>query len=59
MLDIKVFNNKSLAKQSKKGKQVVSAIPATEKAFDLKCDDIVKLFRRNDALKNKIGAYDD
>ena len=59
MLDIKEFNNKSLAKQAKKGKQIVSMMPAIEKAFDLMCDDIVQMSRRNDALKNKTGAYDE
>ena len=59
MLDMKEFNNKSLAKQAKKGKQIVSMMPAIEKAFDLMCDDIVKLSRQNDALRNKKGAYDE
>ena len=59
MLDIKEFNNKSLAKQAKKGKQIVSMMPAIEKAFDHLCDDIVQLSRENDALKNKLGAYDE
>ena len=59
MLDIKEFNNKSLAKQAKKGKQTVSMMPAIEKPFDLMCDDRIKLTRPNDALKNKIGAYDE
>ena len=54
MLDKKEFNNESLAKQAKKGKQIVSIMPAIEKAFDLMCDDRIKLIRQNDAaLKNK------
>ena len=39
---MKEFNNKSLAKQARKGKQIVSMTPAIEKAFDLMCDDIVE-----------------
>ena len=46
---MKEFNNKSLAKQAKRGKKIVSMIPAIEKAFDLMCDDIVELSRKNDA----------
>ena len=41
MLDIKEFNNKSLAKQAKKGEQIVSMMPDFEKAFELMCDDRV------------------
>ena len=59
MLDIKEFNNKSLAKQAKKGEQIVSMMHDFEKAFELMCDDRVKLSRQNDALKSKIGAYDE
>ena len=58
MLDIKEFNNKSLAKQAKKGEQLVSMMPAIENAFDLMCDVIVELSTKTDALKNKISAYD-
>ena len=53
MLDIKEFNNKSLAKQAKKGEQLVSMMPAIEKAFDLMCADIVELSTKTDALKSK------
>ena len=33
-------------------------MPAIENAFDLMCEDIVKLSTKTDALKNKISAYD-
>ena len=59
MLDMKEFNNKSLAKQAKKGKQIVSKMTDFEKAFEQMCDNRVELSRRNDALKNEIGAYDE
>ena len=51
-LDVKEFNNTSLVKKAKKGKQIVSMMPAFEKAFDLMCDDIVELSRGNDASRN-------
>ena len=57
MLDMKEINNKSLAKQAKKGKQIDIMMPAIEKAFDLLCDDVVKLSTKTDALKSKIGAH--
>ena len=34
-------------------------MPAIKKAFDPMGDDIVELFTENDALKNKIGSYDE
>ena len=34
-------------------------MPAIKKAFDLLGDDIVDLSTENDALKNKIGSYDE
>ena len=34
-------------------------MPAIKKAFTLLGDDIVELSTGNDALKNKIGAYDE
>ena len=34
-------------------------MPAIKKAFTLLGDDIVKLSTENDALKNKIGSYDE
>ena len=46
MLDMKEINNKSLAKQAKKGKQIDIMMPAIEKAFDLLCDDVVKLSKK-------------
>ena len=34
-------------------------MPAIKKAFDLMGDDIVDLTSENDALKNKMGDYDE
>ena len=34
-------------------------MPAIKKAYNLMGDDIVELSRENDALKNKIGSYDE
>ena len=34
-------------------------MPAIKKAFNLMGDDIVELSTENDALKNKIGSYDE
>ena len=57
--DLKDFNQQSLTTQAKKGEQLVSMMPAIKKAFDLLGDDIVDLSAENDALKNKIGSYDE
>ena len=57
--DLKEFNNQSLATQVRKGEQLVSMMPAIKKAFDLMGDDIVDLSTENDALKDKIGDYDE
>ena len=57
--DSKEFYNQSLATQAKKGEQIVSMMPAIKVAFDLLCDDIAELSTKNDALKNKIGSYDE
>ena len=56
--DLKDFNQQSLTTQAKKGEQLVSMMPAIKKAFDLLGDDIVELSTENDALKNRIGGYD-
>ena len=56
---LKEFNCQSLATQAKKGEQLVSMMPAIKKAFSLLGDDIVELSTKNDALKNKIGSYDE
>ena len=34
-------------------------MPATKKAFNFSGDDIVELSTENDALKNKLGSYDE
>ena len=57
--DLKEFNSQSLATQAKKGEQLVSMMPAIKKAFNLLGDDKVELSTENDALKNKIGSYDE
>ena len=56
--DLKEFNSQSLATQAKKGEQLVSMMPAIKKAFNLLGDDIVELSTENDALKDKVGSYD-
>ena len=57
--DLKEFNTQSLNTQAKKGEQLVAMMPAIKKAFNLLGDDIVELSTENDALKNKIGCYDE
>ena len=57
--DLKEFNSQSLSAQAKKGEQLVSMMPAIKKAINLLGDDIVELSTENDALKNKIGSYDE
>ena len=57
--DLKEFNSQSSATQAKKGEQLVSMMSAIKKAFDLMGDDIVDLSTKNDALKSKIGDYDE
>ena len=57
--DLKDFNQQSLTTQAKKGEQLVSMLPAIKKAFNLLGDDIVDLSTENDALKSKIGDYDE
>ena len=56
--DLKEFYAQSLTTQAKKGEQLVSMMPAIEKAFNLLGDDIVELHTKNEALKNQIGDYD-
>ena len=34
-------------------------MPAIKKAFNLMSDDIIELSTENDALKNKLGDYDE
>ena len=57
--ELKEYNSQSLTTQAKKGEQLVFMMPAIKKAFDLMGDDIVDLSTENDALKNKIGSYDE
>ena len=51
--DLKEFNQQSLTTQAKKGEQLVSMMPAIEKAFNLMGDDIVELNVENESLKIK------
>ena len=57
--DLKEFNSQSLTTQAEKGEKLVSMMPAIKNAFNLLGDDIVELSTENDALKNKIGPYDE
>ena len=57
--DLKDFNQQSLSTRAKKGEQLVSMMPAIKEAFTLMGNDIVDLSTENDALKEKIGEYDE
>ena len=57
--DLKEFNSQSLSTRAKKGEQLVAMMPAIKKACSLLGDDIVDLSTENDALKNKIGEFDE
>ena len=57
--DLKDFNQQSLSTRAKKGKQLVSLMPAIKEAFTLMGNDIVDLSTENDALKEKLGDYDE
>ena len=57
--DLKDFNQQSLSTRAKKGEQLVSMMPAIKEAFILMGNDIVDLSTENDALKEKIGDYDE
>ena len=57
--DLKEFNQQSLSTRAKKGEQLVSMMPAIKEAFTLMGNDIVGLSTENDALKEKIGDYDE
>ena len=56
---LKDFNSQSLSTKAAKGEQLVSLMPAIKNALNLLGDDIVDLSTENDALKNKIGDYDE
>ena len=51
--DLKQINLQCLTTQAKKGEKLVSMMPAIDRAFDLKGDDIVDLSTENDALRKK------
>ena len=57
--DLKDFNQQSLSTRAEKGEQLVSMMPAIKEAFTLMGNDIVDLSTENDALKEKIGDYDE
>ena len=57
--DLKDFNQQSLSTRAKKGEQLVSMMPAIKEAFTLMGNDIVDLSTENDALKEKIGNFDE
>ena len=57
--DLKDFNRQSLSTRARKGEQLVSMMPAIKEAFTLMGNDIVDLSTENDALKEKIGDYDE
>ena len=57
--DLRAFNSQSLSTRAKKGEQLVSMMPAIKEAFTLMGNDIVDLSTENDALKEKIGDYDE
>ena len=57
--DLKEFNSQPLSTQAKKSEQLVSMMLAIKKAFNLLGDEIVEISTESDALKNKIGSYDE
>ena len=57
--DLKDFNQQSLSTRAKKGEQLVSMMPAIKEAFTLMGNDLVDLSTEKDALKEKIGDYDE
>ena len=57
--DLKEFDCQSLSTQARKGEHLVSMMPAIKKALNLMGDDIIELSTENDALKSKIGSYDE
>ena len=56
---LRALNSQYLSTQAKKGEQLVTMMPADEKVFDLLSDDKVELSTENDALKNKMGGFDE
>ena len=57
--DLKDFNQQFLSTRAKKGEQLASMMPAIKEAFTLMGNDMVDLSTENDALKEKIGDYDE
>ena len=47
------FISQSLVTRAKKGEQLVSMMPAIEKAFDILGDDIVELSSEKESLKKR------
>ena len=56
--DLKKFSNQPLTTQAEKWEQLVSLMPAFEKAFNLMFDVILELHPENEKLKDKIESYD-
>ena len=57
--NLKDFNSQSLTTQAKKGKQLVSMMPAIKRAFHLMGGDIVELSMENATSKNQIDDYNE
>ena len=57
--DSKDFISQSSSTQAKKGKQSNFLMPAIKDAFSLLGDDIREFSTKHDALKDKIGSYDE
>ena len=56
---MKEFNSQSLSTQAEKGEQLVSMMPTIKKVFSILGDKNVELSTEKDALKDKIGPYDE
>ena len=57
--DLKDFHQQSLSARAKKGEMLVGMMASIKEAFTLLGKDIVDLSTVNDALKGKIGDYDE
>ena len=55
--DLKEFIIQYLTTQAIKGEQLVSMMPAINKAFNFVGDDIVEISVENESLKSQIGKY--
>ena len=57
--NLQEFNSQSLSSQAKKREQLTSMMPDIKKPSNLMGDDILEPSTEKDALKNKIGSYDE